>query len=264
MVRKAREWRGLPTLPTASVSYRRVWSYVADNQSSQIRDLQIGTSQPLGFAISYVVQGLASVGLAFYYCWKPTLGILAGMPASAIVLAFISASMRPSIVAQDRALSKASKLSNHAFKAIDTVNCFNNQEHEVRQFTTVIQEAAKFYLKQALANSAQIGFMRFITTAIFVQGFWYGGHLAASGATTPAKVLTTFWACLMATKAYEDITPQLIVLEKGRASAAALKAILDHVGKGKKNSRALDGAAPTFCDGDIEIRNVCAHTLQRR
>lgn len=90
-------------------------------------------------------------------------------------------------------------------------------------------------MKQALSNSIQIGFVRFVTTAMFVQGFWYGGHLVTTGRTSACDVLTTFWACLMATKPIEDILPHMLVLEKGRAAGAGTKATLDQMSGGLKD-----------------------------
>lgn len=102
----------------------------------------------------------------------------------------------------------------------------------------------------------QIGFVRFATTAMFVQGFYYGGNLVHSGDSTPGNVVTTFWSALMATKAFEDILPHIIVLEKGRGAAIALRAVLSRVGKCKKLPEWPGGFNPKFVDGDIEVRNI--------
>jgi ATP-binding cassette, subfamily B (MDR/TAP), member 1 len=109
----------------------------------------------------------------------------------------------------------AFKIANNAVSAIETVKCFSGQPFELEQYKPVIVEAAKHCMKQALSDSLQIGFVRFVITAMFVQGFWYGGHLVTTGKTSPGDVLITFWACLMAIKAIEDILPHVIVLEKG-------------------------------------------------
>lgn len=164
--------------------------------------------------------------------------------------------MQPSIIRQEAELSVASKLANSALAAIETVKCFNGQTFELGQYKPVVKEAAKYYMKQALSNSLQIGFVRFVTTAMFVQGFWYGGHLVRTGDTSAGDVLTTFWACLMGTKAIEDILPHMIVLEKGRAAGAAMKDILEQMSQGSKVSHKTGQLTPAFCEGDIEVRNV--------
>jgi len=202
------------------------------------------------------VQALASIGFAFYTSWNLSLVILAGLPISAVIMSLINSMMQPSIIAQEAELSLVSKIANGALSAIDTVKCFNGQAFELAQYKPVVMRAAKYYMKQALSNSLQIGFVRFITTAMFVQGFWYGSHLVSTGKASASDVLTTFWACLMATKAIEDILPHMIVLEKGRAAGAAMKIILEQMSQGTKVERRTDQSAPKFCEGDIVVRNV--------
>jgi len=223
---------------------------------SQIRELQTATSQPLGFAVQYSVTTIAALGLAFYYSWKLTLVTLAAVPVSGFILSFLAKQMQPSIEAQQAELSKAAKLTNSAISSIETVKCYNGQHFETSQYSQAIQKAAKFYLKQARSSSLQIGFVRVVTLSMFVQGFWYGSSLVGSGKVSAGDVLTTFWGCLMATRSVEQILPQMIILEKGRAAGASLMAILQQVNKGKNVAKMIGRKTPQFCDGDIEVRDV--------
>lgn len=164
--------------------------------------------------------------------------------------------MQPNIDAEVEDLTRATKLANNAIVAIDTVKCFNGQKIEVSQYAIAIQSAAKHYLVQAHANASQIGFVRLVTLGMFVQGFWYGSHLIDTGKRNPGQILTAFWACLMATQAVEQILPHMIVLEKGKAAGATLKAVLLQMEGGRKITRMLGRKIPRYCEGDIEIRNV--------
>ncbi|KAL8933428.1 MAG: hypothetical protein Q9211_005792 [Gyalolechia sp. 1 TL-2023] len=222
---------------------------------TQIRELQMATSQPLGFALQSTVTAFAALGLAMYTAWDLTLITTATVPFAAIVLARISAKMQPSIDGQAEALSTASKFANNAFQAIDTVKCFNGQDFETWQYAKGIRKAAAKYLSQAMANSLQIGFTRFVTQSMFVQGFWYGSHLVIQGKKNPGQILTAFWSCLMALQAVEQILPQMIVLEKGRAAGATLAAILTQMGR-RRRVIMTGNLKPRFCEGDIEVRNV--------
>lgn len=164
--------------------------------------------------------------------------------------------MQSSIIGQELEIAKASNFAINALSSIDTVKCFNGQDFELRQYICAIRKAATFYLKQALNNGLQIGFVRFVLTSMFVQGFWYGSYLVRKGDSSSGTVVTTFWSCLMATRAWEDILPHLNVLEKGRAAAIALKDILDKVEDCGKIAKTAIGITPKFCDGDIEVREV--------
>lgn len=169
--------------------------------------------------------------------------------------------MQPSIDAQIEELTEASKLANNAITVIDMVKCFNGQDSEMWQYANAIKKAANWYLVQARANAVQIGFVRIMTLGMFVQGFWYGSHLVASGNKNAGDVLTAFWACLVATQAIEQILPQMIVLEKGRAAGATLKAVLMQMERGRKITNMIGRTSPSYCEGDIEARNVSVPTI---
>ena len=231
-------------------------NYKLTSRYRQIRELQMATSQPLGFAVQYSVTALAALGLALFTSWKLTLVTLATVPVTAIVLSFLSARIQPSIDAQQEQLIQASKLANNAITSIDTVKCLNGQDVEVWQYANVVKKAARCYLKQAQANALQIGFVRVATLGMFVQGFWYGSSLVGSGKLSAGAILTTFWACLLATQAVEQILPQMMVLEKGRAAGATLKANLVQIERGRRVTKMIGRRTPRYCDGDIEVRNV--------
>ena len=207
--------------------------------------------------ISHAVQAIASLGVAFYYSWRLTLVVLASIPATALGLSLISTNLPANVVGQEEQLLKATKLANFAGSNILSVKCFNTQDLEARRYRSTIHAAAAFYFRQARINACQIGFIRFATTSMFVQGFWYGSHLVNSGQNNAGSVITTFWSCLMATKAFEDILPYVLVLEKTQSAGRSMKSIIDSVSRGPIVSSGLEGAVqPEFCEGDIEIRNV--------
>ena len=221
-----------------------------------MRELQIATSQPLGFTVQYTVTTFAAIGLALYTAWSLTLVTLATVPISVIVLAWISARIQPAIIAQTEHLTQAAKLANNSIMSIDTVKYFNGQDFEIWQYAAAIKKAAKYYLVQARTNATQIGFVRIVVLGMFVQGFWFGSHLVTTGQKNPGQILTAFWACLMATQTVEQLLPQFIVLEKGRVAAATLEAVLKKIEKGRHITRIIGHKTPGYCDGDIQIRNV--------
>ena len=199
----------------------------------------------------------AALSLAFHYSWGLTIVTLSTVPILAVLLAWNSSRMQPSIEAQAEELTKASSIANDAILDIDTVKCFNRQDFETWQYREAIDRAARYYLRLAQANALQIGGLRLITLIMFVQGFWFGSYLVNTGQKNPGDILTAFWACLMATQAFERIQPEVVILEKGRAAGAALRSILDQLEDGFGISRVSGETFPLHCAGDIEIRDVC-------
>lgn len=197
----------------------------------------------------------AALGIAFYNSWKLTLVTLAGMPVAIVLLSFVSKQMKANIEAQKRDLTQASKFANTAIISIDTVKAYNGQEHEVWQYASAIKKAAGSYLRQANSNALQMGITRFVIISMFVQGFWFGISLADNGLSAGA-VLTTFYACLIATESAETLLPQWLVIARGMSAGATLKAVLLHIKNGKKVVPMSGSSKPAICFGDIEVTNV--------
>lgn len=216
----------------------------------------MATSQPLGFTVQYTITTLAALGLAFYYAWDLTLVTLSTVPLSGLFLAWVSGRMQPAIKAHSNELNKASQSAGNSITNIDTVKCYNGQDMAVWQYAKIIQSAAGCYLSQVRANALQIAFVRFIVLSMFVQGFWFGAHLVNTGKKSPGDILTAFWSCLMATQTVEQILPQFLVLERGRAAAVTLLVTMDRMKCGKRMMRNMGGNNPQSCEGDIEVKDV--------
>lgn len=226
-------------------------------QARQIRDLQLATSQPLGCVLQRVVTFVTALILALYTSWKLTLVSLASVPICAIVVVVISRKIQPSIQAYEAELTRTSKLVSSSFSCIDAVKYFNGQNFEAQQYSLGILAATRWYRNEALGQALQIGCVRLMIFGMFVQGFWYGISLVEAGQLNPGDVVTAFWACLLSTHAIEDVLPHIIVLEKGRASSSALQQLI------KKKTNYCDETdntaqklSPTFCEGDIRVKNV--------
>lgn len=223
--------------------------------NSQIHDLQMATSQPLGIVMQYSFRTLISLALALYTSWGLSLVTLAGIPVFSAMVAFLSTRMKPSIEAQQSELSSATKVGSSAITSISTVKCFNGQNDERHKFSLRIDRAALHYLKHARINALQISTIRLMMFGMFVQGFWYGSHLVSLGKLSAGETLRAFWLCLIAAQSIELGLPQAIVLEKGKVAANALTNVLE------RETATLDknnqSAYPWYCDGDIEVRDVC-------
>ena len=181
---------------------------------------------------------------------------LSTVPLSGLFLAWVSGRMQPAIKSHNEELDNASKKVASSIINIDTVKCYNGQDVEVWQYFGVVKRAAGFYLTQARANAVQIAFVRLTVLSMFVQGFWYGAHLVNSGKKTPGDILTAFWACLMATQTVEQILPQMLILERGRAATTTLLVTLDRMKNSQRITRNSRGNIPQFCEGDIEVKDV--------
>lgn len=225
-------------------------------QISQIRELQLAASQPIGLLFFQFVATLSSLGVALFFSWKLTLVIIATFPLAAISLYLISRGLTPAIEAQKRELSRATKYANTAVTAIDTVKAFNAQDQEIWQYASTINNVTMHYLKQARANAMQFGLTKFLVVVIFVQGFWYGIFLVNRG-ISPGNVVTAFYSCLTAIQALEVMLPQVLVLTRGMSAGATLRNIMDQIQSGGTAMGMGGTLQPDSCSGDVEMNDVC-------
>lgn len=141
---------------------------------AQIRELQLATSQPLGGLFQLVSTLVLSMAQAFYFSWDLTLVTISSVPLIMGVVIWIGRPMQNSLTNQQSKLTEAQKYLTSAFSAIETVKCFNGQEIELDKYTKKVREAASWYFRVANVHAIQMGFLGFLASTVFVQGFFYG------------------------------------------------------------------------------------------
>ncbi|KAJ9308096.1 hypothetical protein DTO217A2_2337 [Paecilomyces variotii] len=219
----------------------------------QIRDLQRATSEPLGFAMQFSIRALVALGVASFTSWRLTLVTLAAVPPCAALVSWLSSRIQQGIDIQKHELATSSRISYNAFSLIRVVKCFNGQGFEYDKYIASINRAAQYYLWQAHLSACQISCVRFMSFGMFVQGFWYGSSLVVSGSLSSGQVLRTFWACLVLVQSIEQILPQTIIIEKGKAAGSSLRAIM---GQSSCSKQPVERHYPRRCKGNIEIKNI--------
>jgi ATP-binding cassette subfamily B (MDR/TAP) protein 1 len=230
--------------------------YPLANGNRYIRDLQLSLSAPFGEGTQCAIQGLATLGVAFYYCWNLTFVILCTVPLIYLLESYISHWLSIRANQQANKLHLALKYITNAIQSIETVKCFNGEKYELQIFTKITGLAADIYLGVTHLRSIQIGAMQFFTVSVFVQGFWYGSHLVKSGDRNVGQVITTFWASLLAIQGITGFLPQFIVLQKGKAAGGRLQLVMMQISTNDRSQETEGELRPSRCPGDIEFRKV--------
>ena len=224
---------------------------------AQIRELQLATSQPLGGLFQLTSTLVLSMAQAFYFSWDLTLVTISSVPLIMVAVIWIGRPMQNALTNQQSKLTEAQKYLTSAFSAIETVKCFNGQEIELGKYIKKVKEAATWYFRVANVHAIQMGFLGFLGSTIFVQGFFYGGILIDKQKKTTADVMTCFLSAIAAFQAVQGILPNMIVLEKGRAAGSTLRIVMAEVqGGATVNKRPEQLLKPAKCKGDIDVRNL--------
>jgi len=204
----------------------------------------------LGLVFQFLVTLIASLIIAFKSSWSLTLIILASLPIVILVVALVAPRMQRNINLEKTHLSHAASHLIRAVTAIQTVKVFNAQVHEISRFDTILNLATTAYLRLANINGLQQGIVRFVVLAMFVQGFWYGGSLVSRGDSEAGQVILVFWSALMAVSSMQNISPQMIILEKGKVASSELALLCP------SKSKELEPIIEAGRVGDIELKNV--------
>lgn len=232
----------------------------------QINELENALSQPLGLTLQSIVTSTASIGIALYHSWKLTFFILAGLPLAIAVQQFLLSKLPYMIKDQKEHLAEASKSTNRTVSNILNVKCLNGQVFELGVFSTALKLAAKSYRLQMHNQALQMGITQFISLAMFMQGFWYGGILVLTSSddesvtegigTTPGDIMISTWSCLMAVQHFQMMVPHLYSLERGKFAGAYLRSILRKIRESQGGKKGETSIRLAEFDGKLKFHNV--------
>ncbi|KAK3376904.1 P-loop containing nucleoside triphosphate hydrolase protein [Lasiosphaeria ovina] len=223
---------------------------------TQTRELQMATSQTLGFLVCDVFVFTACLIVAFYYSYRLTLVMLATGVPSALILWLVSRFLDPAIEAQKRELAQATKHAAAATTAIDLVKVYNGADHEAFRFMAAIRRSARYYARQVLCNCAQMAYIKLWMIMLFVVGFYFAVVLVSWHQITPGDALTTFYAALIAFQSIEALGPQWLVLAKGMAAGMLLETLVSELQGGQQVDKITGLRRPATCFGDVQMENV--------
>jgi ATP-binding cassette, subfamily B (MDR/TAP), member 1 len=204
----------------------------------------------MGLVFQFAVTFVVSLVIGLKGSWSLTLTILSSLPIILVVVTFVAPRMQRNINLEKTHLSHAASHLIRSVTAIQTVKAFNSQRHEINRFDAILNLASTAYLRLATINGLQQGVVRFVVLAMFVQGFWFGGTLVQKGNLGAGNVVMVFWAALMAVSALQNISPQMIILEKGKVASSELAVLCPS--SGKKSQPVVEASRV----GDIEFKNV--------
>ncbi|KAK3985291.1 putative ABC transporter expressed in the mitochondrial inner membrane [Cladorrhinum sp. PSN332] len=232
-----------------------IWGLLVQIQT-QTRELQLATSQTLGFLVCDCFVFVACFIVAFVFSWKLTLVLISTGVPSALILWGISRFLDPAIEAQKRELAEAAKHAAAATTAIDLVKVYNSADQEAFQFISAIRRSAKYYSRQVLCNVGQMSYIKTWMIMLFVVGFYFAVVLVDRQELTPGDALTTFYAALSAFKSIETLGPEWLVLAKGMTAAQLLKNVAEDR-RGELEGKSKNGwLKPSTCLGDVRMTNI--------
>ncbi|KAK1779613.1 P-loop containing nucleoside triphosphate hydrolase protein [Copromyces sp. CBS 386.78] len=224
---------------------------------TQTRELQLGTSQVLGFLVCDLLVFASCIIVALYYSYQLTLVMLSTAVPSAVILWLIARFLDPAIAGQKHELAEAAKHATAATTAIDLVKAYNAADHESFNFISAVKRSSKYYTRQVLCNCGQMSYIKLWMMSLFVLGFYFAVVLVNKGDLTPGNALTTFYCALIAFQSIGTLGPQWLILAKGMAAGQSLQELVRQADPGQTVTSQESGIHPsTTCHGDISLSNI--------
>jgi ATP-binding cassette subfamily B (MDR/TAP) protein 1 len=200
-------------------------------------DVRAASSLALGQVIQYLVTFLAALAIAFRASWSLTLVILATVPVTVLIQGISQTLAGPLLERERTSFSLASNVVSRAVSSISTVKAFNAISFETNSLVKHLNILHVVTLKTATLWGFSTAVSQFALLSMFVQGFWFGGHLIHSGKLSFGQVVSVFWASLIAASNFQMMIPQLITLTKGKWAMVSLVTLIRPPPAPRPNSR---------------------------
>ena len=154
--------------------------------SERCQELQNGTAKKLGEFVQAVFTGVGGIGVGFYFSWKLSLVILAGVPL--LGLATWGLIKATTLLQQaNPAYEKAGAVATESVGAARVVAALNAQADAAARYESHLGEAEKHATRNqwriSFASGGLFGSMFFM----YAFGLWFGAYLIASSTDDAMK-----------------------------------------------------------------------------
>ncbi|WFD32603.1 ABC-type xenobiotic transporter [Malassezia sp. CBS 17886] len=226
-------------------------------------DIRYGMGFRMGTLVHSAAAMLASAVFALMRSWKLALVIFAILPLLVVATAVGEVLAAP-LQAADRARAASlSALLDRGVALLPTLKAFGAQDAQARRLAAAIARCRSTYMRLSCVWAVRLGVVSTLGLLTFVQGFAYGSYLVRHGQATPATVLSTFLASLVAMGQLQSILLQLALVEKGKVAAAKLEELAtSYVAAGERGAAAPRAPPPASTvalaarQGEVTLQHV--------
>ena len=156
---------------------------------------------------------------------------------------------------QTRLYSCAATIAQDAIGSIKTIYAFGAQQKIVNWYDEYLQTAHKEGNKKSLIYGALFSSQTFLVTSGTALAFWQGFRMYQSGEIRDVgTVLTVILSVTLGATSVLAVLPQFQAITNAVSAASELFTIIDK--PSMLDPLLPDGKQPTFCTGQIEIRNL--------
>ncbi|EPX72912.1 leptomycin efflux transporter Pmd1 [Schizosaccharomyces octosporus yFS286] len=216
--------------------------------------IQDGMGEKVGLVLFALATFLSGFVIAFIRHWKFTLIIssmlLAILGGIACGVKFIKKYTK----AQIAQLTSSSTFVEEVLSNVRNAFAFGTQDLLADTFTKFLIPARQNGIKKSIVMGIMVGWMFFVAYGAYGLAFWEGGRLLHAGELTVDKMISCFFAVLIASYSLANISPKMPAFVN---CSSAAKKIFDTIDR----QSPIDAFSPAgkiiqHVDGEIELKNI--------
>lgn len=152
--------------------------------TNDISAIQGITTQTLIPTLIYGIRLIGAVSIMLVLNWRLALIVLLVGPVGGILSRLFGNRLR--LFARDvqDQLAKVTSVAQEALRAIRTVKMFGRSEHELARYRAGLRSLFNSSRRSIGVGATYVGLIEFVSGAVFVVLFWYGGLEVLSGRLT--------------------------------------------------------------------------------
>ncbi|EEH55109.1 ATP-binding cassette superfamily [Micromonas pusilla CCMP1545] len=228
--------------------------------SEKVQILQNGTAKKLGEFVQATFTGVGGLGVGFYFSWKLSLVICAGLPLLVVATYFLIKATT-ALTAANPDYENAGAVAVESLTSSRVTAALNDQPAAAARYERHLRgaeaHATKCQWRISFANGGLFGSMFFM----YAFGLWYGAS-GTSPCVTGGTVILVFFSVLIGGFMFGQCGASIEAIIKGRIAARELYAVIDRKpadGTPGADVRDPQGVAvvPSEVSGAVEFKDVC-------
>ncbi|CCF58177.1 hypothetical protein KAFR_0E00230 [Kazachstania africana CBS 2517] len=192
-----------------------------------VEEVRSGSAEASAITFQNFVAIIALVCTSFYYSWSLTLIILCSSPLLIVLAAFFSRMIENFTKLENDETGIAAQSLTWSMNAAQLVKLYCTQDFEIKKFKEIVIRCNDYFINAWFYVSANTSILRFLSLAMFVQGFWFGSTMIKKNKMSVDQVITCFSSCLMLGSILNTTLPQIVLLQKAHVGLNRVQDFLE-------------------------------------
>ncbi|KAG2110630.1 P-loop containing nucleoside triphosphate hydrolase protein [Suillus discolor] len=216
--------------------------------------VQLGISEKVTLAVTFVSAFFVGFILAFARSWRLALALSSILPCIAIIGGVMNKSVSKYTQLSLKHVAEAGSLAEEVISTVRTAQAFGTQKVLSGIYDTNVDASRVVDTKASIWQGAGLGCLFFVLYAAYSLAFDFGTTLINEGQANAGQVVNVFMAILIGSLSLALLAPELQAITRACGAAAKLFATIERVPL--IDSASLGGLKPENITGEITFEDV--------